>query len=109
MVIVRYLHTFTDKFESVNGLRIRLMDEFQQIPATATFDVGYFEGKQQSKVWLVTSDDLDRLYQLHPNGGEVILCCEGTTELGNGECRSAGKRSKETDSGIYIKACPAGS
>ena len=58
MVIVTYLHTFSDKFESVNGLRIRLMDEFQQhVPATTTFDVGYFEGKQQSKVWLVTSDD----------------------------------------------------
>ena len=50
VVIVRYLHNFTDKFESVNGLRVRLMDEFQQhVPATATFDVGYFERKQQSK------------------------------------------------------------
>ena len=50
------------------------MDEFQQhVPATATFDVGYFEGKQQSKIWLVTSDDLDRLYELHPKGGEMLL------------------------------------
>ena len=101
VVIVRYLHSYTGKFESVNGLRVRLMDEFQQhVPATATFDVGYFEGKQQSKIWLVTSDDLDRLYQLHPKGGEVLLWCEGMSETGNGECRSAGKRSKEADSAV---------
>ena len=99
-VIVRYLHNFTEKFKSVNGLRVRLMDEFQQhVPATATFDVGYFEGKQQSKIWLVTSDDLDRLYELHPKGGEVLLWhrCEGVSETGSG---SAGKRSKEADSAV---------
>ena len=77
------------------------MDEFQQhIPATAMFDVGLFEGKQQSKIWLVTSDDLDRLYQLHPKGSEVLLWYEGTSETGNGECRSAGKRSKDADSAV---------
>ena len=31
------------------------MDHFQeQVLVTATFDVGYFEGKPQSKIWLVT-------------------------------------------------------
>ena len=30
MAIVRYFHTFDAKFESVNGLRVRLMDVFQQ-------------------------------------------------------------------------------
>ena len=57
------------------------------------------------KIWLVTSDDLDRLYQLHPKGGEVLLWCKGTSETGNGECRSAGKRSKETDSAIILSKC----
>jgi hypothetical protein len=59
---VRYLHNYTRKFESVNGLRIQLMDHFQeQVPAAVTFDVGYFEGKPQSKIWLVTSENLGKL------------------------------------------------
>ena len=57
-------------FESVNGLCVRLIDAFQeQVPRTATFDIGYFEGKQQSKFWLVTSKDLEKLYELYPKGG----------------------------------------
>ena len=72
--IVRYLHNYTHKFESINGLRVQLMDHFQeQVPTTATFDVGYFEGKPQSKLWLVTSEDLDKFYEVYPNGGEVPL------------------------------------
>ena len=59
VTIVRYLHNVTSKSESVNGLCVRLMDEFEEhVPSTATFDVGYFEGKQQSKIWLVTPEDL---------------------------------------------------
>ena len=62
------------------------MDHFQeQVPATATFDVGYFEGKPQSKIWLVTSEDLGKLY---PNGGEVPLWCDGVSETGNSDGRS---------------------
>ena len=60
----------TSKFESVNGLRVQLMDEFEEhVPSTATFGVGYFEGKHQSKIWLVTPEDLKKLYELHPKGG----------------------------------------
>ena len=85
----------SSKFESVNGLRVRLMDEFQdQVPRTATFDVGYFEGKQQSKIWLVTSEDLEKLYDLYPKGGEVHLWCDGVCETGAESCRST-KRTKK--------------
>ena len=95
--IVRY--TYKVKIiESVNGLRVRLMDEFQdQVPRTATFDVGYFEGKQQSKIWLVTSEDLEKLYDLYPKGGEVHLWCDGVCETGAESCRSI-KRNKEAES-----------
>lgn len=38
------------------------MEQFQEhVPTTATFDIGYFEGKQQSYVWLETSDDLHKM------------------------------------------------
>ena len=75
------------------------MDHFQeQVPATATFDVGYFEEKPQYKIWLVTSEDLGKLYEVYPNGGEVPLWCEGVNETGNSEGPSTGKRSKDADS-----------
>ena len=102
--VVRYLHNYTCKFESVNGLRVQLMDHFQeQVPATATFDVGYFEGKPQSKIWLVTSEDLAKLYEVYPNGGEVPLWCEGVSETGNSDGRSTGKRSKDADSSKCVQ------
>jgi hypothetical protein len=69
------------------------MDHFQE----PTFDVGYFEGKPQSKIWLVTSEDLGKLYEVYPNGGEVLLWC-GVSETGNSDGRSTGKRSKDADS-----------
>ena len=102
--IVRYLHNVTSKFESVSGLRVRLMDEFEEhVPSTATFDVGYFEGKQQSKIWLVTSEDLKKLYELHPKGGEVLLWCDGASE-GTTEGRSLTKRNKEAESAVLKRS-----
>ena len=84
------------KFESVNGLRVHLMNEFQEhVPTTATFDVGYYEGKQQSKIWLVTTDDLHKMYGLHPTGGEVLLWCDGVSD--ESRAGSIAKRSKEAD------------
>ena len=81
---------------------MRLMDEFQgHVSATTTFDVGYFEpGKQQLKIWLVTSCYLDKLYELYSKGGEVLLWCEGVNESGNGESHLASKRKREGDPSV---------
>ena len=44
---MRHLHKVNSKFDSVSKLCVHLMDEFQEhVLSTATFDVGYFEGKQ---------------------------------------------------------------
>ena len=60
-VIVRELHHFQTKFESVSALRLKLHDDFgEHVPSTTNFNVGgYFEGQQRLKVWLVTADDLN--------------------------------------------------
>ena len=59
------------------------MDEFQKyVPTTATFDYGYFEGKQQSEIWWVTSDDLHKMYESHPKGSEVLLRGDGISDVG---------------------------
>ena len=58
------------------------MDEFQEhVPRTATFDVGYFEaGKQHSKVWLVTSEDLGRVHNVTQG-----RACIASSNFANGE------------------------
>ena len=60
-VSVQYLNNHSTKFETVNALRIKLIEAFQEgVPNTLDFNVGYYEGSQQSKVWLVVSDDLKK-------------------------------------------------
>ena len=34
-------------------------------------------GNQSLKIWLVTSEDLGKVYELYPDGGEVYLWCDG--------------------------------
>ena len=53
-VIVRHLHNFSTKFTSVTELRVKLIDEFkEQVPDSIEFNVGYYDGSQQAKMWLV--------------------------------------------------------
>ncbi len=42
--MVRQLHHFTSKFESVLNLRARLVEEFNEdVPENMTFKVGYYD------------------------------------------------------------------
>ena len=43
-VSVRYLNNYSAKFESVNALRVKLIEAFQEgVPKTIDFNVGYYE------------------------------------------------------------------
>ena len=44
---------------------------------TYVYEAGYYEGQKHAKVWLVTNDDVDGMYDKYPNGGEITLWCEG--------------------------------
>jgi len=47
----------------VTAIRIKLIDEPEdQVPEKFDFNIGYYEGKQQSKVWLVSTEDLKLMY-----------------------------------------------
>jgi len=47
-VICRHLHGFSDKFDSVIAIQMKLIDELgDQVPEKFDFNVGYYEGKQQ--------------------------------------------------------------
>jgi len=73
-VLVHQLNNFSARFLSVADLRNKLREEFQeQVSGTADFNVGYCEGSQQARVWLVKPDDLNSMYLRYDKGGPVTL------------------------------------
>ena len=53
------------------------MEEFQeQLPATTTFGIGYFAGRQSDKHWIFTEGDLTAMYTTCPIS-DIMLWCEG--------------------------------
>lgn len=96
-VIVRQLNGFSSKFASVNALRLQLIESFSdQVPNTVTFNVGYYDGSQQAKVWLFATDDLQTMYQKY-KGGQISLWCDGRLASENSEERGP-KRKKDSES-----------
>ena len=73
-MIVRELHHFNTKFSSITALRMKLIDAFKEhVPNTNDFSIGYFEGHQHSKVWLVENNDLESMYAKHGSSGDLVL------------------------------------
>ena len=91
-VICRHLHGFSSKFDSVTAIRIKLIDELgDQVPEKFDFNVGYYEGKQQAKIWLVSTEDLKMMYSNHSKG-DITLWCDGRDTK-----ETRGKRKRETE------------
>ena len=44
-------------------------------PNTDDFNIGYFEG--QTKIRLVTSDDINSMYSKYDKGGQITIWCDG--------------------------------
>lgn len=60
---------------------MKLIDACKEhVPNTTDFNVGYYEGHQHLKVWLVTNDDLNSMYMKYHNGGDIVLWCDGKSE-----------------------------
>ena len=80
-VIVRHLNNYSGKFDTVMTLRLKLIDAFpDQVPNTVDFSVGYYEGSQQSKVWLVTADDLEKMYENIKRESITLWCDQKTSD-----------------------------
>jgi len=97
--VVRQLHRFKSKFDSLTALRVKLIDEFAEtVPDTVNFNVGYFDGRQQAKLWLVTNEDLASMYSKYRTG-EITLWCDGRQSDRDriGEVRSKRKRDSEAN------------
>jgi len=60
---VRQLCNVTHKFQTVSALRSALYHGLgDDIPEEGDYSMGYFEGRQHSKKWLITSRDLEAVY-----------------------------------------------
>ena len=77
-VIVRQLNKFTFKFESVLDVRLKIIGECgEHVPNTVDYNVGFYDGSKQAKVWIVNDADLQTMYNKHPNGGNITLWSDG--------------------------------
>lgn len=74
---MRQLHFKHARFESVVVLRAHLVETLgEQVPNNLSYDVGYYEGSQHSKIWLCSTQDLEAMYCKYPNS-EITLWCDG--------------------------------
>ena len=75
-VVCCHLHGFTSRFNSVTAMCAKLVDKLgDQFAEKKDFNVGYYEGKQQSKILLVSKEDLDMMYNC--KACDIILWCDG--------------------------------
>ena len=76
-VTVRHLHNISTRFECAVGLRMKLVEEFQElVPDSMSFNVRYFEGQNHAKIWLVAREDFMTMYRKYPKG-KITLWCDG--------------------------------
>lgn len=78
--ITRQLHHLENKFSSVETLKVQILKELKdEFPDDPTVDVGYYDGRQSSKIWLVSSEDLNHMYR-SCKSNEVSLWVEYRNE-----------------------------
>ena len=113
--IVRQLNCFTSKFESIQKIREMFRKQFDdQVPSSPEFALGYYDGSQQAKVWLYTTEDLSTMYSKYPKGGTINLWCDSNYGSGNGDShkrkrgdaateKSSHRMAKEEETEIIFK------
>ena len=77
--IVRDVHRFHGKFDTIVEMKVKLMGEFESLlPPTTEFQLGYFFGKQSAKFWLMCQEDLNSMNEyIEKSKGSVMLWCDG--------------------------------
>ena len=73
----RDLHSICHKFDSVKALRSALYHELEDEIPDGDYNVGYFEGSQHKKKWLVSPADLESMYAHFKGKKQIPLWCDG--------------------------------
>ena len=66
----------------------------ESVPNTIDFNVGYYEGSQQAKIWLVVPDGLKKMYERYAQGGAITQWCDGWDDDNK---HSAHKRKRDSE------------
>lgn len=75
---VKQMNNVKQRFKTVSALRSALWHEFEDlVPDEGNFNVGYFEGRQHTKKWLVSTKDLDEMYTHFSGKSCISLWCDG--------------------------------
>ena len=79
--VVQQLYHFSGRFKSVHEIHSVLCAELDEaLPDEGSdYSIGYFEGRHQTKRWIVSTEDLEVMYQLYKKG-EIFLWCDGREE-----------------------------
>ena len=94
-MIIRYLHNYSTRFESTTALRMKLVEECQDlVPDNLSFSVGYFEGQSHLKIWLMSREDFITMYVKYPKG-EITLWCDDRSDETGDTMVSRKKRKKD--------------
>ena len=75
---VQTWHDATGAFDSPMSLKARLVESFpNDLPDSLDFQVGYLEGRNGTKRWIVDARDLQRMYSLVETRSKITLWAEG--------------------------------
>lgn len=90
------MHNVCHRFESVESIRSALYHEFEnEITDEGDYNLGYFEGKQQKKKWLVSQSDLQTMYELYHGKAQICLWCDGKDPMDDEDQPNPAKKRKK--------------
>ena len=80
--IVVSWHGVKDKLKTHIELKMKLLSSIHEylLPSCEidSFEVGYMEGRRQTKRWIVSTKDMEDMYKNAPNDDlEILLWCDG--------------------------------
>ena len=76
--VVREIYNYHDKFDSVNAIRQKLKEEFSEhVAQGSSFSIGYFEGRHQTKRWLISLQGVEKMYEKLQGKPEIFLWSDG--------------------------------
>ena len=100
--VVRQVHHFESKLSSLDQLQDVLSEELgEDVPESDTkYNMGYFDGRRQTKRWLVCEEDLETMYTKCSPGSEIFLWCDGRIPSDEDSQGTSSKEKPQTDGSV---------
>lgn len=96
--ILRQLNSFSSLFTSPLDLHLKIIkDCADHVPNTVDFNVGYYDGSQQAKVLIASSDDLQTMYKKYSKGGNLTMWCDGRQPIPSNKTGTKRKNMQDSE------------